>query len=642
MAVYLPTAAVGNGKILATLGGAGEMMTFFYPRLDFAQNVRESLPALYVGDPGHGVFHWTFDAAFRRRQFYLGDTGILRTELELATPPLVIELEDFCPPEATALVRRVRVRNVGDAHLRGAYFHYCYLALGEVQGKQAVRWDATQGHLLQYFRDIVFSVGGTPPDMWRCGRSLDQNSPASAKSDMYDGHLNGQPEDIGQVDFALGYRLDLAPRAERVIDQFFCGEMNSKRSSRHQRELRERGFAALRQDTEQDDAAWLARAPRLNVSAPYQRAYARALLSIRQLVDRRTHGMLAAPEFDPNYERSGGYGYCWPRDASAVVDTLHAAGYPEYLDRMADWYAEHQLSDGVWAQRYWLDGRLAASWALREDFLQLDQCGAAILTLGHALAEAPEAPRHAKLLHALRQGVQAIVSRVEDNWNLQACDLWETYCGTFVYTNAALACALAAAGEVEAREGDPARAALLAQYAAELRQRTLDLYTGEYFPRGRRADGHVDLSVDTATLGLVTPFPLVDLSDPQQRAQVDGNLATIVRRLGQGLGSTWGLRRFEGDGYLNGVIGCVNTLWAAQVSLKLARAEQREDPERSAQHRRWAVDWLDFCLAHATPTGLLPELIGLYPDAAYWAAPHAWASALFMDCMHELSALDAG
>ncbi len=613
-------------------------MTFFYPHLDFAQNVREALPALYLGDPGHGLFHWTFEPAFRRRQAYLPDTNLVRTELDLATPPLRLRFEDFCPPEASALVRRVLVTNLGDAPFRGAFLHYFDLRLREVSGKQAVRWDEEHGYLVQYFRDTVLALGGSRPDMWRCGKSLDPAGPQSAKADLYDGHLNGQPEDIGQVDFAVGYHLDLAPGQERTLDLFLCAEVNPQRTSLHMRELIERGFPGLKQDTVAAETAWLA-AGRPRRTDLLKAEYRRALLSLRLLFDQPSGAVIAAPEFDPAYERSGGYGYCWPRDASWAALSLHAAGYPEYTSRLADWYVAHQLPSGFWGQRYWCAGQLAASWALREDFLQIDQCGAALLTLCQAAAESDDGEARAAYHGAVVRGAEAVLGKVSEGWHSQACDLWETYCGSFVYSNAVLARALEAAGHCAGEHGDAALGERWTTTAAEMRRATLALYTGEYFPRGLWSDGHVDLSADTSTLGLVAPWGLLDLANETQRHMAESNLATLRRRLGYDLGGKRGLLRFDGDAYLGGVIGCVNTLWAALVSLKLARAWQSGDSPRAAQHRDQALTDLDFCLAHATPTGLLPELIGLHPDAPYWAAPHAWASALLLDCVHELDAL---
>ena len=638
MPVYLPTAATGNGRVLATLGSSGEIMTFFYPHLDFAQNVREALPALYLGDPGHGLFHWTFEPAFRRSQSYVPGSNIVRTELTLATPPLRLLLEDFCPPEATALIRHVVVSNAGDAHFRGSFLHYFDLRLREVPGKQAVRWDGEHGYVLQYFRDTVLALGGTRPDLWRCGKSLDPAGPQSAKSDLYDGHLNGQPEDIGQVDFAVGYRLDLAPGQERALDLFLCAEVNPQRTSLHMQELVSRGYPGLRDDTLAAETAWLTSGRRVQ-TGKLDAAYQRALLALRLLIDEPTGAVIAAPEFDPSYERSGGYGYCWPRDASWAALSLHDAGYPQYTRLLADWYAAHQLPDGFWGQRYWCEGQLAASWALREDFLQIDQCGAALLTLCHAAAEEQDPEHRAAYQQAVLRGAEAVMGKVEDGWHTQACDLWETYCGSFVYTNVVLARALEAAGRCAADHGEGALGSRWTATAAEMRHATLALYTGEYFPRGRWSNGHVDLSVDTSTLGLVAPWGLLDLSSVTQRRMAESNLATLRRRLGQDLHGKRGLRRFEGDAYLGGVVGCVNTLWAALVTLKLARAWQAEDAAKSQEYRETALADLDFCLAHATPTGLLPELIGLQPDAPYWAAPHAWASALLLDCVHELDAL---
>ena len=37
--MILPSAAIGNSLTLATFGAGGELMGFFYPHIDFAQNV---------------------------------------------------------------------------------------------------------------------------------------------------------------------------------------------------------------------------------------------------------------------------------------------------------------------------------------------------------------------------------------------------------------------------------------------------------------------------------------------------------------------------------------------------------------------------------------------------------------------------
>ena len=66
MAVYLPTAALGNSQLLVTLGASAEVMSFFYPDVDYSQNVYEGMTAVYVGAPGQGRFIWTWDSLWDR------------------------------------------------------------------------------------------------------------------------------------------------------------------------------------------------------------------------------------------------------------------------------------------------------------------------------------------------------------------------------------------------------------------------------------------------------------------------------------------------------------------------------------------------------------------------------------------------
>ena len=51
MTVYLPTAVVGNDHTLLTLGASAEIMGWFYPAKDHAQQIHQCLPCVYAGPP---------------------------------------------------------------------------------------------------------------------------------------------------------------------------------------------------------------------------------------------------------------------------------------------------------------------------------------------------------------------------------------------------------------------------------------------------------------------------------------------------------------------------------------------------------------------------------------------------------------
>ncbi len=637
--VFLPTSAVGNGRTLCTLGRAGEIMTLFYPRLDFAENIEECLPALYLGEPGHGRLLYTFEHEFASAQRYLPDTNILVTELRLSDPPLDVTFTDFCPPDSTSLVRLICLANPGEHPVSAAFGHYFDLRLGEVYGKQAAGYDPAAGHFVQYFRGVAVAVGGSAPDSWRVGKSLAFDE-RSAKFDLQDGHLNGQSDDIGRVNFAGLHRFSLAPGERTDLWLILSAGPSREAAVAELRRLKDLGPEALLRLTQDHWTHWLSRRVPVELPDEFEQAYRRALLSLALLQDEATGSIIAAPEFDPGYERCGGYGYCWPRDASEAAGALAQAGYPDALRRLCEWYRTAQLPHGLWGQRHWSDGQVAASWALRRGFEQLDQTAAALDSLCQFILAAAAAERPRRLdayWDCVERAARALSEQVDDRGlHHFACDLWETYCGVFLYTNAAFARAFDAVHSCALLADRPALADEWLQTSKRLAEACKNLYNGVAFPRGLNAAGDLDAAVDTANLGLVEPWRVLSPHDPRDRAMILSNLQEIERRLRQPLGDHVGLRRFEGDGYLGGVVGCVNTLWAAQVYLRLAAAEQADKPDEAREFRDRAVAYVRCCLARTTPTGLLPELIGLQPDTPYWAAPHAWASALMVRCAHLL------
>jgi GH15 family glucan-1,4-alpha-glucosidase len=359
------------------------------------------------------------------------------------------------------------------------------------------------------------------------------------------------------------------------------------------------------------------------------------------LADHHTGAIIAAPEFDPTYELCGGYGYCWPRDAAEAALALAEAGYPDYLIRLAQWLARVQLSSALWGQRYWTSGSVAASWSLRHDFLQLDQTASALIVIcralellndatpNHCLATAA-APEQDVLWRVTRSGANALLQSLGDDYcHKTACDLWETYPGVFAYTQAAIVAALGAARDCAVRHQDNDFAAELEHARVLAHQALMTFYVNGYFARGR-IHGRLDPTVDSSTLGLVEPWRVLDLLHPVHRQMAVSTLSKIEDRLQYDLPEGRGIKRYEGDAYMSGAVGAVNTLWTALVCYRLALSAEHDGDARSWRDK--ADQYVRVALAHTTPTGLLPELIPLTPQYPYWAAPHAWASALLVRC----------
>ena len=137
-------------------------------------------------------------------------------------------------------------------------------------------------------------------------------------------------------------------------------------------------------------------------------------------------------------------------------------------------------------------------------------------------------------------------------------------------------------------------------------------------------------------MGLIYPWEVLNLTDPQDRGLAMATLNGIAQDLRSDVKGGGAILRFAGESYMGGGPGCVNTLWLALCRLMLARTSGNVDEKR--QQVNLAMEHLRVALANSSPTGQLPELI---PKILfeYWAAPHAWACSLLIEAVIVLRTL---
>lgn len=369
-------------------------------------------------------------------------------------------------------------------------------------------------------------------------------------------------------------------------------------------------------------------------------AFDRAVISLHDLYSQSQGTFIAAPEFDPGYELSGGYGYCWPRDAVICALAAHRIGRQDIARRFFEWCAHTQMPDGHWYQRYWTTGSPGSVWCVHENKIQLDQTCAILHAAGQfvrLLGREGESFRETFRSTAVA-ATRAILDYVrEDGLHLPSIDLWENSVGSFPYTQAGVIAALREADEVfglePSRTGPASRAVmrdkLIGTFWQPERQRWLRRITPE---------GQPDPTLDSSAMGLIHPWEVFNLTDPQDRALAISTLNGIAQELRSEVKGGSAILRFAGESYMGGGPGCVNTIWLALCRLMLAQTAGPVEEKR--QHIGLAMEHLRVALANSSPTGQLPELI---PKILfdYWAAPHAWASSLLIECVILLRAMVA-
>lgn len=633
MAVYQPNAVLGNSHTLVTLGAAGEIMSFFYPHIDYPQNMQEGMPAVYLDAPGQGFFTWTYEHPWQSRQSYVPRRNILVTELLNPEAGLALRITDLVHPQHDVFVRRFALRNVGTSAQEGALLQYLYLRLGEMGRKNSARRLDDRGAVVQYWRDLVFAMGGDAPDATQIGKA---NSGNSANADMRDGRLSNQREELGDVDtaYAWNYRLMPGEEMERV---FIISAADSEPAALAQLDAhRARGWAALYEETDHWWDIWLSTAAPVQLDAQLTEVYYRSLLATRLLYDAQYGSFLAAPEFDPSFELCGGYGFVWPRDAAEVVLALEEAGLPDMVERFFEWARATQHAAGYWEQRYWANGERGPGWCSFLDSIQIDQTGSMIFALGmHAeRLSAHERPGfYERYWTVVEQAIDYLTAALGANGlHTQAFDLWEKFRGSFSYSNASIYAALCTAAQWAAARGQDERATAWRAAAARIKTILLsECWNGEYFARGFTNGGTLDWGVDSSMLGLFDPFNLLSLDVPAEREMVERMVEVITERLTKHLPEGDAIIRHEGDDYRDGSAGGVNTLWLARVLLRLATWHRDRDSDRATAYRTRAEHYLRVVIARGTSTGLLPELIGSQ-TMGHWAVPHGWAMASFITC----------
>lgn len=635
MPVYLSSAVVGNEETLVTLGESGEIMAWFYPQKDHAQNIHECLPCFYDGEPGQGRLIWCYEGEFARHQAYLGDSNVVVTTLSSANLGIKIEFTDFVPDGSPVLLRQIKVTNQA-AHARSlGAFLYGDWNMGGIRTGNSLTFSRGSHLLVQGHHDVAAVIGGDGVEQWQCGKAgLEWGH--NARHALGHGQLWCQDLELGDVSWAVGFRAELKPGQSVTRHLTFALGQTQLEAIENWNDANDKSFADHLKARRRVDENWLK--PGLKtlanaalVPTELLSAYKRCLLCLPLLTG--SEGVaLAAPEFDFEFISCGGYGYFWPRDGAEYLSGLLDAGYPEFADRIFDWCARHQDPSGLWHQRYFLNGEPGPNWCLPPDMLQIDQVGAVLWGYGKWLAMQDKKfkpkPAHAEMV---RLAADYLLSRLtEKGVHGNAFDTWETFVGSFTYSNAAIYAAFVTAHQVLGDEK-------YAEGARRVKEGVLTHFVRngdkncEYLVRGFTGSGESDNIVDSASLGAIEPFGLLDLENPADLKLAIGTLQEISRRLECDWEGGRAIRRFEWDAYVGGVPACVNTLWMARCSLTIAaRLRALGDVEEAEALTRKAETYLLTVLRRATPTGLLPELMQGPTGQRFWAAPHGWAMSSFV------------
>ena len=370
-----------------------------------------------------------------------------------------------------------------------------------------------------------------------------------------------------------------------------------------------------------------------------KKIYERSLLMFHLMINKNG-GFIAAPEVDEEYAFSGGYSYCWGRDAAYTATAYARAGYHKQVKEFYRFARTLQDEEGKWDQRHYLDGHLAPAWGL-----QIDETGSILWGLHQFYEITGDEEFVIEMWPVIEKGADFLTEFIDPitHLPLPSMDIWEKREAEHFYSAAAVYGGLMGSADIAERLGHPEKAILYRNTAASMKKTILSIgynETNEAFFRAfhlrldepaylnKKAQGK-DVSkeydakgypiyrqvrddvIDICLLGLQVPFNMIDANDPRMKQTA----ATIDRLCRSKI--IGGIERFPGDIYISGDPWIISTLWLAIYYIRINKQLEAK------KLFKWVID-------HATDLDLLAEQIDKITGRPAWVLPLTWSHAMFI------------
>lgn len=615
MEKFYNEAVIGNKKMLATYSKKGELLRLFYPNVDFRQFIDYFHIGLKINDSQIIYLHEDINNVYNQQ--YLQDTNILKTIIENKYFKLKISQIDAITIKDDILIKKFKFINENNMDLRINFLINSKILSSQDNPISARIFDDT---LIQYNYD--YSVGIFSKEKITSYQLHDVNS------NFASGVIGGKDYIGMSSNSAISYDLgSLKPGEEREFTLFIYMKENKGTKIEENIENSIDKIRKFEVDKKIDSIKKYWRKfvkehinlDTSNFSEKLDLIYKRSILLFPLLINSETGGIIAAPEIDEERKVSGGYAYCWPRDAVFITKALDILGMcNEAKDFYIKFCKNTQSKNGMWEQRFYTNGNLAPCWGY-----QIDETASVVYGIC-------ENYKFKKDIEFLKQSIKMCENAVEflfkyienlleideedsvkkeielKNKNTNkievhlSYDLWEMNEGVHLYSLASIFSAFDAMIYMDEELQKNNNSNRIKQEIVLNRKLKLEKYkdlikkyiTNNFYDEKQKIfyRNLTDKKMDISLLGIFVPFGLLSTSEKSAK-----NLAEKINMTLRTY--TGGYLRFEGDNYYGGKNPWViSTLWMALYYIK-------------ADKKNKAMECLDFVVKTASENGLLAEQV---------------------------------
>ncbi|EYE88359.1 hypothetical protein Q428_08145 [Fervidicella metallireducens AeB] len=632
MKPYLTNALIGNSKLLAALNKEGDIVRLWWPQITYPQHIDKSFGGIFIDGQTENTV-WFNDDELLSEQKYIDDTNILLTRTESKKYKFTSELIDFAVPDGDTIVRKYRIYNMDNKDKHFKFIYYSSFQSHDTKLFSSANFDFTNDCIVHFKHRYAFAIGSDV--------EISQFTTSKAFQDACDGNLDGVEVSLsnnGCIIFDLGL---INSGDFKDISIFISAGDGYDRAIEELNRIRKIDYMQLFNLTKEHWKSHLENGKKINLeNKRIEEIYKRSLLVFKLLTDDTYGSIAAAPEVDEKFEKCGGYGYCWGRDAAFIVTAFDKSGYTDMSKKFYRWAKEAQLKNGSWEQRYHMDGSLAPVWGL-----QIDETGAIIWGMYEHYDATKDIEFIQEMWPAIEKGADFLIEFIDKETGLPrpSMDLWEERKGEHIYSAASVYGGLLAAAKSALALNKDKHYEIYLKAAEALKKSILEIgwkeenksflriikreIDKETFDKLKNENKKVSVEtgvkgyrkyyqfeddiMDISLLGISEPFNVIDAFDDKMKSTAKKvEEALWVKEVG-------GLKRYEDDNYIGGNPWILTTLWLAMYKIRL---EQYDD----------AVRLLEWATEHSTDLGLLPEQVDKITGEPAWIIPLTWSHAMYV------------
>lgn len=642
MSKFLNCGIVGNRSVVCSFSDRGELLRFCFPWVDGRQFVDYFRVGVKVNDSGLIFLHEDVNNVYSQR--YIDDTNILVSDIKNTYFSLKVEQTDCVLIRDNVLVKKYVFENENCIDLDVKFVVDSKILAGSLENFGSRIFD---GGVVQYNHNYVFSVFS---DEKIFGHRLNDVQSVLSSAVLEDKDYIGMSNEVA-VSYDLGV---IRPNEKRefylYISVFENGFDVEKRienilSFDVQKEIDETEYfwkkyvddhrAVKLRDTESD------------FNSKIMEIYNRSILLYPLLINYNTGGIAAALEVDENRVKSGGYCYCWPRDAIFITRAFDLLKMEKEAEAFYNKFCRMtQCENGMWEQRFFTDGILAPCWGY-----QIDETASVVYGVYNHFEHTKDCKFLEDNLKTCEKAIKFLISYVENVLDIDevdivkkelkekykksfeahkqvSYDLWEMNEGVHLYSLSSIIASFESMKKIyEALDNKDEKNARLKKE----KRNNLVIKLNKYivmlkdFIKTNLIDKDLkilkrnltDNNMDISVIGAVYPFDVFDTDEKVVRNTVDKINMTLRTY-------TNGYLRFESDNYMGGNNPWViTTLWMALYYIKSGDIKSAEE-------------CFKYVVNTASKHGFLAEQVNNEDPNFKWVVGLGWSHAMFIIVLDEL------